>query len=314
MSIPNIVHPWSLPAATTPPPSLTKVVVDVPAIAEGAPIAEALFAAGFVRAAVALAGSGADDALATRAAGWRELAAADAAMAERIGSGGGVAIPSVALRADGTPRFLVRPVDGVAAADAIAREHGPNGVDAELRLFLDEALRRGDRFVDAVPGYGFAALSAASGAAGASVIVLCDGEPQADAVSASATLSGVSGNVTAYADATLEQVAFAPAVYGASTILHIGSAAAVAPMLCLIRTALQRREIGAVAWRCGRSDEAGPDAEHQQVAAAVLGVFGFQHFALADGENGTELVPAEAMASNEMIFSIEPGFLARFAE
>ena len=84
----------------------------------------------------------------------------------------------------------------------------------------------------------------------------------------------------------------------------------------LLRTvlgALERREIGVVAWRCGRADDTGRDAENLQVAAAVLGVFGFQHFALADGEHGVELVPAEVMASNEMIFSIEPSFLARFA-
>ena len=54
------------------------------------------------------------------------------------------------------------------------------------------------------------------------------------------------------------------------------------------------------------------DAESLQIAAAVLSVFGFQHFALTQGDDGMELVPADAMASNEMIFSLEPSFLMRF--
>ncbi len=122
----------------------------------------------------------------------------------------------------------------------------------------------------------------------------------------------MSAQVTASADLALDQVTFT-AAGDASTIVHVGSAGAVAPLLRTVRGALERGEIGVVAWRCGRSGETGRDAEHLQVAAAVLGVFGFQHFALADGEQGTELVPAEAMASNEMIFSIDPAFLARFA-
>jgi len=312
MSIANIVHPWSLPTAATTRPSLTEVIDSAP-LQDAGPVADALFGAGFVTAALALADASTDDALTQRAAGWRDVAAADAALATQIANGAGLLIPSVALRADGAPRFVVRTVDGSSAADAIVREHGPNGVDAELRLFLDEALRTGDRFVDAAPGHGFAALSAASGAARSSVIALCEGATHAVALTDSARASGVSGSVTAYGDATLDQLAFAPAAPGASTIVHLGSASLVAPQLRTVRGALERREIGAVAWRCGTASDDGLDAEHLQVAAAVLGMFGFQHFALADGEHGTELVPAEAMASNEMIFSIEPGFLARFA-
>ena len=105
-----------------------------------------------------------------------------------------------------------------------------------------------------------------------------------------------------------------PTTPGASTIVHAGSAASVAVLLRGVRGALERREIGAVAWRCGLSGASGPDAEGMQVAAAVLGMFGFIHFALASGEAGTELVPAEAMATYAMIFSLEPSFLARFAE
>lgn len=315
MSIPHIVHPWSLPPATDSLMTLasTPVLSEAPALDDIATVADALFAAGFVNAAIALSDQSDDAALTARASVWRDLMALDAAMTDRIMRGDGVLIPSVAVGADGTPRFMVRPTDSATAADLITREHGPNGVDPELRLFLDEALRTGDRYVDVAPGAGCAALSAASGAASTNVIVLCETATQADAITASAQVSGLAGHLTAYSDATLDQVAFAPTVAGASTILHLGSAANVAPMLRTVRDALERKQIGVVAWRCGANGGDGLDAEHLQVAAAVLGVFGFMHFALAEGEHGTELVPAEAMASNEMIFSVEPSFLARFA-
>jgi hypothetical protein len=133
------------------------------------------------------------------------------------------------------------------------------------------------------------------------------------AIDASATLSGVSDVVRTREGDSLSGITFAPASHGATTILHLGGASAVAPLLTGARAALERREIGAVAWRCGRADESGRDAESLHIAAAVLGVFGFQHFALAQGADGMELVPADAMATNEMIFSLEPSFLARFA-
>jgi hypothetical protein len=69
--------------------------------------------------------------------------------------------------------------------------------------------------------------------------------------------------------------------------------------------------IDAIAWRCGTLRDADYDAEGVQVAAAVLGVLGFQHFALAVGTEGVELVPTEAVASNTMIFSVGASFLAR---
>ncbi len=317
MSMPEIVHPWSLPMAPADSVSLVSVTEPAaiePAVPEhAAPVANALFAAGFVSAAIALADASGDAALIERASAWRDVAASDAVVAATIGAGAGAIVPSVATRADGAPRFMISAADADAAVTAIAREHGEHGVDAELRLFLDEALRDGDRFVDAAPGDGFAVLSAATGIATTSVIALCDDAGQAAAITASAHWSGVSAQMTASADLALDQVPFATSSAATSTILHVGSAGAVAPMLRTVRGALERGEIGVVAWRCGRSGETGRDAENLQVAAAVLGVFGFQHFSLADGEQGTELVPAEAMASNEMIFSIEPTFLARFA-
>jgi hypothetical protein len=307
MSMPNVAYPWSFTSPATG---------DLHAVRGNdhiAPIAAALFAAGFAQSAFALTDAVGDAQLQAMADSWRQTQALDAATAELISRGAGAIVPSVSARDDGSPRFVLRIRDGECAARAIATEHGADGVAAELRLFLDEALRNGDRYVDAAPSDGFAVLSAATHVAAVSVIALCADAAQRDAIHTSAKWSDAEDCVTARVDDSLEGIAFAPATPGASTILHAGGAATVAQLLTGARAALERREIGAVAWRCGRADEAGRDAESLQIAAAVLGVFGFVHFALSDGEHGTELVPADAMASNEMIFSLEPSFLARFA-
>lgn len=306
MSMPQVVHPWSqlsapilqaLPSTATP---------------DSAPVAMALFGVGFVAAAIAAAECSGDPELMAQADGWRATQTADAMLADTITKAGGALIPSVSLRDDGSPRFVLRIPDSDAAADAMAREHGVHAVDAELRLFLDEALQNGDRFVDAAPGIGFAALSAASAPVTASVIALCDDEAQRMAISTSARWSGVTANLTVRMLTELGELSLAPAIIRGSTILHAGSAGSVAPMLSMLLPALERLEIGAVAWRCGAAGESGLDGESLQVAAAVLGVFGFQHFALAHGADGAELVPAEAMASNEMIFSLHTAFVERF--
>ncbi|HYW52272.1 MAG TPA: hypothetical protein VE861_16765 [Gemmatimonadaceae bacterium] len=308
MSMPNAVLPWSHdPAACSAP----VIAPDGPDVAT---IAAALFRAGFADSAFALAEANPhDDTLNELAAQWRTTRGADAALASMIERGAGAIVPSVPVRADGSPRFVLQVLDTDAALAAIETEHGEHGVDSELRLFLDEALRDGDRFVDASPGVGFAALSAASGDTAASVIVLCADEAQRDAIETSARLSDVDAAITARVTDSLDEVPTGPAIAGGTTMIHVGGAAAVAPLLSELRGALERGEIGAVAWRCGRADEQGRDAEALQVAAAVLGLFGFRHFALAQGADGIELVPAETMASNTMIFSLEPGFLARFA-
>ena len=305
MSMPNVVHPWSFTPST-----LTERLPD--SAADVAPIAAALFAAGFVNSAIALATPSTDPALHLLAEEWLQTVALDDAVSALIARGSGPLIPSISARPDGAPRFVVQITDAASATRAIAQEHGADGVSAELRLFLDEALRDGDRYVDAAPGDGFAALSAATCGSAVSVIALCDNAQQRAALEASAEWSDAADAITAREADTLHDIAFAPATPGATTIVHAGGAAAVASLLTGARAALERREIGAVAWRCGRADEHGRDAESLQIAAAVLGVFGFEHFALTQGDAGMELVPADAMASNEMIFSLEPSFLMRF--
>lgn len=307
MSMPNVVHPWSFTR-----PLLTEVLPE-PASPDLSNVAAALFAAGFVASAVALADSAGDPEMTAMAEEWRQTTAIDSAVAVMISRGAGPIIPSVSAQNDGSPRFVLQIPDAESAVQAIAKEHRDDGASAELRLFLDEVLSSGDVFVDASPGVGFAALSAATASAAVSVIVLCEDEAQRVSIEASAQWSEVSESVTVSECGAIDEITLASALHGATTILHAGGASGVAELLIGARRALERREIGAVAWRCGRADETGRDAESLQVAAAVLGVFGFQHFALAQGEDGIELVPADAMASNEMIFSLEPSFLARFA-
>lgn len=65
--------------------------------------------------------------------------------------------------------------------------------------------------------------------------------------------------------------------------------------------------------RCGCALSTGRDAEALLVAATVSGLSGFPDLALADGETDTKPVPAESMASNTMLLSLEPDDLTGFA-
>jgi hypothetical protein len=276
----------------------------IPAIAtDPAPVADTLRAAGFVRAATAIARIG-DDA---RLAEWEAIATADAALADVLATHGAIGVPSVQLGEDGAPRFVVCGDDMAALVDGFRQEHEGSGVDAELRLFLDEALQPGDRYVDAAPGAGWAVLTAAT-RPGVRAIALVDDARAARAIATGARASRCAGAVTVRDLDAPDAFALAPA--DGVTVLHAGRAADVAPLLQALRAAHGTR-LDVVAWRCGAAHDADHDAEGMQVAAAVLGVLGFRHFALAAGEQGVELVPAEAMASNTMIFSLGEGFLAR---
>ncbi len=307
MSMPQVVHPWSHA------PDTVLRALPPAAAADQRSIAEALFASGFVASAIATAEVSTEADVAALAEKWRETRASDAALSTMIAQTSGALVPSVPVREDGSPRFVLRIPDASAAAEALLAEHGEHGAAAELRLFLDEALRSGDCYIDASPGAGFATLSAVTGGLLVSAVALCRDAEQVAAIEASARCSGVTAQVDARMSTSLGALLSPPLTDGAMTFVHAGSAESVAPLMSDALGALQRREIGAVAWRCGPADEAGRDAENLQIAAAVLGVFGFQHFALAMGNDGPELVPADAMASNEMIFSLEPSLLARFS-
>lgn len=313
----NPATPWTTSGGLRQNDSTTRVALPTPvaAIAPAtnsglvdarhcAAVAEVLHAAGFTHAAQVAARRGED----ARAGEWESLATADAALARALETHGTVGVPSVQLGDDGAPRFIVNAFDSEALVAAFHEEHRGHGVDTELRLFLDEAMAPGDCFVDFAPGLGFAVLTAATTAAG-SAMAVADTSEAAAALATSARLSACSERVQVRGPATPD--AWTIPATGGLVIVHAGAAAAVAPLMQALRAADPAVRIDAIAWRCGTLRDADYDAEGVQVAAAVLGVLGFQHFALAVGTEGVELVPTEAVASNTMIFSVGASFLAR---
>ncbi len=302
-------------ASVHPAGGATAVAAYAP-VATGAPVArgrgvamaEALFGAGYRKAAIALArADGSPEALACLDA-WERVADADAALAARIAQSHAPLLPSVQTTADGTPRFVLVADDADALAGACREEHGATGVQPELRTFLDEALRSGDVFVDAAPGAGFAALGAATCGADATVVVATDDARAAARVRDSARASDCGARVVTTGIDRWESTALAHLAADGLVLLHAGDAGDVAPLVAMCRALVRGDRIGAIAWRCGTSAD---EAEGMQVAAAVLGVLGFAHFALAWRDGVAELVPADAMASNDYVFSVSPAFIGR---
>lgn len=232
---------------------------------------------------------------------------ADAALVAVITSHGAPVVPSVNSTQAETARFYVTSTDMTQLAASAEREFGAHGVDAELRLFLDEALAAGDCYLDAAPGLGFAALSAASCGQPITVrALLHETSPTGHASAASdlatsARLTGV--DVRTHGTDDLEDLPFEALAPTAYVIVHAGDAGQVAPLLSRLRQAVRDGVVGAVAWRRNTEGEA--------TAAAVLDVLGFTPFALVDGAEGMELVPAEAVSTNDYVLSLTDAFIAR---
>lgn len=301
----------SAPAAT-PAVALTASSPMVPTVGvsrepvDHTPVAKALHTAGFTRAALVVArqaANGSDDEFAA-------IATADEALARTLEAEGTAGVPSVQIRENGQPRFIVSHGDSASLATAFTDEHDGNGVDAELRLFIDEAMAPGDFFVDYAPGFGFAALTAATARDGR-VVAYADSASDAEALRTSARLSGCADRVTVGEMGTEDSYTLPDA--SGLVFVHAGGSANVAPLMQALRAADPAVGIDVVAWRCGTEQDAEYDAEGMHIATAVLGVLGFQHFALAEGAQGVELVPADAVATNTMIFSVGAAFLARGA-
>ncbi|MCU0618298.1 MAG: hypothetical protein MUF40_00075 [Gemmatimonadaceae bacterium] len=273
----------------------------------GVALAEALAAAGYRAAATALARADGSPAALALVDEWARIADADASLAARIAQSHEALVPSVQTTAAGAPRFVLSG-DAVSLAAVCREEHGPTGMQPELRTFLDEALRAGDVFVDAAPGAGLAVLGAATGVTAAAVVAATDDAATAAQLRASARASDCAARVHTTALDQWEGATRAQLAGDGLVVLHAGDAADVAPLIAMSRTLVRGDRLGAVAWRCGTSAD---EAEGMQVAAAVLGVLGFTHFALAWRDGEAELVPADAMASNEYIFSVSPAFIGR---
>ncbi len=237
------------------------------------------------------------------------LAAMDARLAELITQHAIPLVPSVHADANGGPRFVVGARDLSALVAALSVEHGDHGVDAELRIFLDEALRAGDCFLDTAPGLGFAALSAATAGPGVAVLTqhhdLLDGAQLMRAAEASERAS----QIQAHGAEPMDSLPLPVLADDELFLLHVGDAAHVAPVLRGARGLIQSGRLGTVVWR--RRAASGDEMAALQVAVGVLDVLGFEHFALVVGAEGVELVPVAAMPDSEMVFSLSPGFLVR---
>jgi hypothetical protein len=301
-------EPNAVPTSVTP---RWLGLVPVPPAATIGELAGALRQDGFVRSASVIASRSDDSAERALGSEWRAVADADERFAALLTQHALLAIPAVHVDATGGPRFVITARDPGQLVEALEVEHRANGVDAELRLFLDEALRDGDQFIDMAPGLGFAALSAATTAAAARVLTMHADTRDAATLAQAADVSGCSTRLSSMPTAPLDTVMLPPLAIGALRMVHAGDAGFVSIAMAGARRMLRDDQVAVVAWRTRRdgiTDEIGTS-----VAAAVLGVLGFSHFALAIGDQGFELVPADAMATNEMIFSVSDAFLARAA-
>lgn len=269
-------------------------------------LADALFDAGYRESAMALARRAETPEALACLHTWQQVMTADASLADRIARSGIPLMPSVHV-ADGRPRFVLV-ADAARWATALREEHGPTGILPELRGFLDEALAQGDVFVDAAPGFGFATLAAATSRAAVAVVVATDEDEAAGHVRQSACATGCANRVHFTEPAEWEAATLAQLGETGLVMLHAGDAGNVAPLLSAGRTALRHDRLGVVAWRCGTAAQ---EVEGTDVAAAVLGVLGFLHFAIAERDGVVELVPTDAVANNEYIFSVAPAFIAR---
>jgi hypothetical protein len=303
---PEHAEPTAVPTSVTP---RWLGLVNVPPAATVGELAGALRQDGFIRAAAVIAGRSEESAERALGQEWQAIADADQCFAQLLLQHNLLAIPAVHVDERGGPRFVVTARDPGQLVEALGVEHRAQGVDAELRLFLDEAMRAGDQFIDLAPGLGFAALSAATATQPVQVITMHSDARDAATLMEAATVSGCAGRLMTCAASPLDGAALPTIEPPTLRMLHAGDAGFVAIAMAGARAMARRDGIAVVAWRTRRdgvTDEAGT-----AVAAAVLGVLGFSHFALAIGEQGIELVPAEAMASNDMIFSVSESFLAR---
>lgn len=249
---------------------------------------------------------------AERATLARETHRADA-LARAAAAAGFIPVPSAQRLADGAPRFILLVSDArVATREGIERfttELGGAGIDAELRHFLDAALDASHGFIDWQPGEGYAVLAAATAPTAPATVIARVAPEHRDGLARSIALAGVSERVTLSEadDATLDAMVSA----SAAPMLHVraGSAADVPALLASGREAIHAGRIASVSWAVPAGSGLRGTAEH--VAATVLSVMGFAHFAVVAGRDGAELALFdEAPAGQTLVVSVSPAYLA----
>ncbi|MCE2940309.1 MAG: hypothetical protein ACK53A_03860 [Gemmatimonadota bacterium] len=242
----------------------------------------------------------------------RETHRADA-MAREAATPGFVPVPSAQRQPDGTPRFVLLVGESCVAtregAERFTAELGGAGVDAELRHFLDAALDGSNGFIDWQPGEGYGVLAAATAPCRPVAVVARVASEHRDGLERSIALAAAGDRVALCgADAvTLDDVVAA----SPAPMLHVraGSAADVPALLATGRDAVHAGRIASVLWSVPAASGLRGTAE--QVAATVLSVLGFAHFAVVAGAEGAELALfGEAPEGQTLVVSVSPAYLA----
>jgi hypothetical protein len=227
----------------------------------------------------------------------------DVLLQRRQLAGEALAVPSLTTAPDGTPRFLL----GVQWAElahpivqAVVLGELAQGVQVELRNFLDEVLRETDRFVDLEPAVGVAILTALSAPSGCSQVVAVQTDATLHAVlSRNVAAAGASAAVTLCADAS-DIEALVARDTSHRLLMHTGRASArtIAPLLASARDR-------AIAIACTIDDSTDLDA-----LGDVFDAAGLLPLMLVSAGDECELAAFDADAGATYCFALSPAFVA----
>jgi glycosyltransferase involved in cell wall biosynthesis len=231
-----------------------------------------------------------------------------------------LSLPSAQRRRDGTPRFtLAIPMASLVEVGAVAQfeaELAGGGVDAEVRLFLDDELRAGDVFVDVGTGWGVHAFGAATAPAGGARVICA----VADEVAAALLRANAERNALAdvriavverLADTPVDELVSGADPEGAGRVfVRIGDADDLPGVLARCSRTLAEGRLAALIWPDRRDEATRAAAPADEVMLRGLGSFGYQHFGVARGAGEPELVPLEAAPEARFVFSLAPWQLA----
>ncbi len=218
-------------------------------------------------------------------------------------------IPSAQLRPDGiTARFAIAPWGDRFDWQALAVAESRAGVDASIRLFLDEQLESGDVVLDLSPGAGFVTLAAATADSEPHVMALLEDEAQDAALREAVDAAG------AFVEQILATETSAVALLGLAQERLLGGArlfihASPVHVAQWLPSFAPLADAGAiVAWLMSGDDS----ADSRVLASASLRAHGFLPHVLAELDGDAQLFPAEptdaeCIALHQSVFGGESG-------
>jgi tetratricopeptide (TPR) repeat protein/glycosyltransferase involved in cell wall biosynthesis len=220
-------------------------------------------------------------------------------------------LPARQRRSDGEPRFTLTvplaALNGDAEFATYSTELAGDGVDPEARAFLDSVLGAEDVVIDVGAGWGFTALGAATApTTPALVVALVESSADAQVIASGARTALACAPMRVHVrgdagetgiDALIEKYApVAPRV-----CVRVREPGAVVPVLAEAAAALTGGRVSAVVWNAAHR----PELElTDTLALEMLSSFGFDHFAMAQDDDGPVLVPLSAVPDARTIFSL----------